>query len=80
MTVCFNAEQTGSNNALGVFTQQVKPAEAAVKADLDHLDKGFVSHFTQATEQADTAYSTAFDAASATTTVLALVLALILGT
>ena len=78
MAVCFNAQQTGNDDALGVFTQQVKPAEAAIKADLTNLDKGFVGHFTQVTEQADSAYSTAFDAASATA-VLALVLAMIFG-
>ncbi|OIQ72686.1 methyl-accepting chemotaxis protein III [mine drainage metagenome] len=79
MRICLNAQQTSNDNALSVFSQQVRPAEVAVKADLAVLDKGFVGHFSQATERADSAYSGAVDAAGVATLV-ALLLAAILGT
>ncbi|MGA8008546.1 MAG: methyl-accepting chemotaxis protein [Thiomonas sp.] len=79
MSVCFNAQQASGNGALGAFNKQVKPAEKAVKADLGALDKDFIGHFGQATQDADSSYSTALDAAGAAT-VLALLLAVIFGT
>jgi methyl-accepting chemotaxis protein len=79
MSVCFNAQQTSGDGALGAFNQQVKPAEKAVQADLGALDKDFTGHFGQATQDADNSYSTALDAAGAAT-ILALLLAVIFGT
>ena len=77
MTVCFNAQQ-GGTDALGVFDSQVKPAEQAVQSDLHALDQDFIGHFSQATQQADAAYASALEAAGAAT-LLALVLATALG-
>ncbi len=75
--VCAQAQSNGGD-AMGIFQSQVKPAEAAVQADLRDLDQQFVGQFAQATQRADSAYGMARDAASATGG-LALLLALFLG-
>lgn len=79
MAVCFNAQQSGEDGALDVFNRQVKPAEKAIQTDLEALDKNFIGHFGQATQDADASFSTALDAAGAATFV-ALLLAVIFGT
>jgi methyl-accepting chemotaxis protein len=80
LEVCFNAQQQGSGgDALTIFQQQVKPAEDALKADLAELDKGFVGHFSLASQHADAAYSRARDAAAGAT-LFALALAFVFGT
>ena len=75
--VCAQA-QAGGGDAMGIFANQVKPAEAAVRTDLRDLDQHFVGKFAQATQRADSAFGTAREAAAATGG-LALLLALLLG-
>ena len=78
VSVCANAHASGSGDALGIFRQQVRPAEASLQADLHDLNQDFIGHFGQATRDADDAYATARGAAAATA-LAALLLALVLG-
>ncbi len=78
LSVCANAQTSGSGDALGIFRKQVRPAEVSVQGDLKDLDQNFVGHFGQATQDADDSYAAARGAAAATGAV-ALVLALVLG-
>ena len=78
LSVCANAQTSGSGDALGIFRKQVRPAEVSVQGELKDLDQNFVGHFGQATRDADDSYAAARGAAAATGAV-ALVLALVLG-
>lgn len=69
LSVCLTANQGSSAGAIVAFNTQVRPEEIAVKAELANLDKIAIDHFSQATDQADAAYSAAIETSTLVTLV-----------